>query len=253
MIYKTGLIYQPTDIRTLQLRSVLRTELPIIPEKFDIDPIGLKDNRMFSNDKWGCCTISAMAHQTLRFEQTELNRMLNIKDDEVLAQYWLSQGAIQRPPRKFFCYQYPGGWNNTPDNGLTMEDALKGWSKGWVADGNKYTIYAYGTVDPCNDMHVRTVLYLLNGAYVALAMPKGLGEVWDVVDYTGTPDYHCVYMPSTVDDYYYCWTWGKKQKMTKDFLAKYCYAFYGVVDNLDSKESILQVDKLKSYLDMVRK
>jgi hypothetical protein len=254
---KTGLIYTSPDIRTLKLSSVFKTVLPIIPETFDIDNVGNKDDRMFGNDDWGCCTKSACAHQTLRFEQYEQGKLLDISDDEVLAAYWEAQGAVQRPSRKFLCYTYPGGWSSKPDNGLTMEDSLKGWNKGWTVAGQKLSIDAYGVIDPANQLAVRTVLYLLNGGYIALGLPSVLGDIWDEVPddqggMFGSGGYHCVYVPSTVDDGLYCWTWGKRQKITWSFLKKYCYRFFGVVDQINSKESILDVDKLRSYLDAVK-
>jgi hypothetical protein len=257
---RLGLNKKELDPRTLRLKSVLKTVLPIIPETFNLDNVGLKDQRMFGNNVWGDCTIAGEAHQTLRFEQYEQGKLLNISDDEVLAKYWGDQGAIQRPTRKFLCYSYPGGWSSKPDNGLDMITALKSWQKGWTCAGETYSIDAYGVIDPSNQQAVRTILYLLNGGYIALALPLSAKSqtIWDAVDdsqggMAGSWGYHCVYLtPKVTTEGLECATWGTYQRISWTFLAKYCYQCFGVIDQIDSKESILDVDKLNSYLDAVK-
>jgi hypothetical protein len=256
---KLGLNPKELDKRTLRLESVLKPKLPIIPETFDLDTIRAQDKRMFANDDWGDCVIAGRAHMTLRFEEYELGKFLNISDDEVLAEYWMEQGATP-VTRTHFC-KTQQGWSSKPDNGLDMITSLKAWSKGWKAAGGSYSIDAYGVIDVVNQDAVRAVLYLLNGAYIALALPLSAQKqtIWDAADdsqggIAGTWGYHCVYLtPKVTPEGLQCVTWGSYQKMTWAFLIKYCYQFFGVVDNRDSKDSILDVEKLQSYLDAVRR
>ena len=254
---KLGLNHKELDPRTLKLSSVM-TELPPIPATFNLDTVGAKDKNVFANDKWGDCVIAGRAHQTLRFENYEQGKLLPITDDDVLGEYWMEQGATP-VTRTHFC-KTQQGWSSKPDNGLDMITSLNAWCKGWKAAGDTYSIDAYGVIDPTNQDHVRAVLYLLNGGYIALGLPLSAQKqtVWDAVEDSqggavGSWGYHCVYLtPKVTADGLECVTWGTYQKLTWGFLQKYCVQFFGVVDQMDNKSSILDIPKLQSYLDAVR-
>ena len=254
---KLGLNKVELDPRTLNLRTVLCYELPPIPDTFNLETINNQDSNMYGNSEWGDCVIAGRAHMTLRFEQYEQKKILNITDDDVLSEYWMEQGA-HPVTRTHWCKTIPG-WDCKPNNGLDMVTSLNAWCKGWRAAGGTYSIDAFGVIDPANQQAVRTVLYLLNGGYIALALPlsaqKQTGGLWDVSDDApGSWGYHAVYLtPKVTPEGLECMTWGTYQKMSWGFLQKFCYQFFGVVDNINSNDSILDVEKLRAYLDAVRK
>ena len=255
--YQLGAIPRD-DPMTIKLHSIMLSELPAIPDKFDID-LCPQDDKMFANDTWGDCVIAARAHMTLRFEHWEKDCYLPITDDEVLAEYWMEQGA-KYVTKRHWCVTKQG-WDCKPNNGLDVLTSLNYWRKGWKCAGDDYSIYAYGKMNPLNHAEVKACLYLLNGAYLTLGLPISAQsqEVWDKDDSAngvlGSWGYHQVYMPPIWDDLYYCWTWGKKQRMTPAFLEKYTCQLYGVVDNKDSGnvKNILDLDRLQTYLDNVTK
>ncbi len=243
MNLKLGKLDPVFDRRTLQLKTVLR-ELPPIPEVHDEDKF-LNLNipyPMFANDKWGDCVIAARAHQTLRFEGFEQKQVLSITDDEVLREYWREGGA--------------NCWNKHPDRGLVMLYSLKFWRMGWRASGRTYKIYAFGQIDHNDYNDIKASIYLLGGASGGIAVSESAvsqfeqGEIWDVVttDYDRILGGHCIYLVGYNEVGPVCMTWAKKQQMTWNFWNKYADECYGIVDDKDKKESIVDVEKLDAYL-----
>lgn len=231
------------DPRTLKLKLFL-TALPTIPYEFDLSSPLVLPTPMFANDSWGDCVIAGRAHQTLRFEACEQNKLIEITDDDVLREYW-------KEGRRFIC-------DKRPDRGLVLLDSLTAWRKrGWYLD-RFYNIYAFGKVNPQDVDLVRATLYLFNGANIGLSLPLSAKsqfnkEVWHCVPgqsaLPGSWGGHCVHLKPKCDyEGLYCVTWGKEQKMTWDFLFNYCDEFYGVLDNKNWADSPLDVEKLNSYL-----
>ena len=256
--------------RTLNLASIFEA-LPPIPEVYSVDSQFTFNmlTPMYGNDTHGDCVIVARAHHTLRFEGSEQGRYLSELTTKNVLDEWHRE-------------------NGSTENGLYLLDSLKSWrSDGWNVGGTAtakkqcflckwlkpappvpptgrlYNIYAFGKVDPLNHDHVKTVIYLLNGAYIGLALPKSAQSqlVWDVV---GNPDTdpdskkwswggHCVYVMGYDADGLICISWGRKVRMTWAFFDTYCFEAYGVVDNRDNwlDSSIVNTDKLDSYLKEV--
>lgn len=246
--FKLGLNPGKLDPRTLKLKSVMLPELPPVPDTFDLDTCR-QDSNVFGNDRWGCCVIAARAHQTLRFEQYEQGCYLSITTADVLTEYWKEQG-------------WSGSWCSRPDNGLEVLPSLNAWRKGWKCAGETYNIFAYGLINPLDHQEVRACLYLLNGGYLAFALPKSAmaqrGQVWEVDSSPdGTPaswGYHMVYLtPKITPEGLECLTWGEYQRLTWDFLDKYTYQLYGIVDNKNRGpvKNIVDLDKLQAYLDAI--
>ncbi len=87
MTLKLGKLPVKKDARTLRLSSVLRA-LPPIPGVWDFDANSqLKiPTPVFANDQKGDCVIAGRGHFTLRFEGFEQKKILDITDDDVLAE-----------------------------------------------------------------------------------------------------------------------------------------------------------------------
>ena len=254
MNLKLGKLPYREDQRTLKLRLVMKAELPPIPEAFSVDQSlgGIQDNYVYGNDRYGCCAVAAVAHHTLRFEDYEQGRQIDISTADVLTWYWRLQG-------------WKGGcWlDNKPDNGLVMLDVLKDWrGNGWKAAGGIYKNYAYGLVNWKDHEDVKAAIYLLNGAYVGIMLPKSaqtqydLGLPWAADESPdgswGSWGGHAVYVFSYDQDGLTCMTWGKRQKLSWAFWDKYVEECWAIIDRPNKADSIVDCEKLEAYLAQIK-
>lgn len=267
---KLGVIGPKADPlgRTLKLNTIFRA-LPPIPAAFDVDRLypDIKiSTPVFGNSVYGCCVISARAHQTLRFEAFEQDRFLSeLSTKNVTDEYFSESGGA--------------------DKGLYLLDSLKCWRNGWLIGGaasvkklgcwrkpippqppmgKVYNIYAFGQLDPINHEDVKATCYLLNGIYIGLALPNTAKNqlIWSV---EGDPNQgdskkfswggHCVYVYSYDAEGLWCVTWGQKKRLTWEFWDAYTFEAYGVLDNINKWQdnSPVNVDKLNSYLNEIQR
>ncbi len=248
MNYKLGKLPAVFDRRTLNLKMVLK-ELPPIPTSYNRDSIFPFEipTPMFANDKWGDCVIAARAHQTLRFEGYEQSKVIPISDDDVLKEYWKEGGA--------------NCWNKKPDRGLVLLWSLRSWRLGWKAGGRKYKIYAFGELLVNDYEHIRASIYLLGGANAGLVLPESAiaqfenGKPWDIVtqEYDRLLGGHAIYLVGYNELGPICMTWAKRQQMTWSFWSKYADECYGIVDDRNTTQSIVDVEKLDAYLQEIEK
>jgi hypothetical protein len=219
--FKLGRPYFHKDERTIKLSTILKA-LPPYPPTFDVDSQypKLTDSNIYGNDKIGDCVIAGRAHMTLRWEEYQQKILIPITTQDVETEYFKETG---------------GG-----DTGLDMINSLNCWRQGWTAAGHVYDIYAYAEVNVQSQNEVRAAMYLLNGLYIGLKLPISAQtqEVWDIASGpTGVPGSwggHCVYLVAYDADGLTCVTWGKRQKMTWNFLSYYCDQAFAVVDDKDS-------------------
>lgn len=210
------------DKRTIRLTALWRPELlPPLPDSYDLDTgLGIRDDFMFANDKYGDCVIAGRAHMTLRFEAFEQKEQISIRDDEVVSEYMRESNNEANGP------------------GLVMLDSLNEWRQsGWVVGGKTYTIYAFGALDWKNHDEVKYCIYLLGGVYLALALPLtaqsqlSAGQPWQVVN-PGSAEaapaswgYHCVYGPA--------WNSGNSPSPSK------CHVGTGIARSLNVLPNVL--------------
>jgi hypothetical protein len=251
--YKLGKMPQTIDPRTMKMSAMLDDILPPIPDgAFDLDKEYPIDYPMFANDTHGDCVIAGRGHFTRRCEYDETGKVINIKDEDILAEYFKETGG--------------------EDSGLNMLVSLQAWRNGWTVNGKPYKIDAYGILDGKNWQSIRTGLYLLRRLYCGVELPDsarsqtGDGKVWDVVAYAwwkpsgaaGSWGGHCVMMLPIIEENGDGWviTWGKKQRVSRKFLQKYFSEIYGVVDSLNSwgkKKKGYNPEKMTAYLNQLRK
>lgn len=243
-VLRLGKLPPKIDERTIRLSSIIRKELlPPLPDSYDLDEAlgGIDNNRMFLNNKYGCCVISARAHQTFRFEKFEQGQQIEIADQEVEYQYFKETGGS--------------------DRGLVLLLSLNRWrNEGWQVGGKTYTVYAFASVDWKNHDEARHCIHLLGGVNFGMKVYQkdidqfNAGEPWHLTGNDGElRGGHGVYLHnySANQGGITCTTWGRKQPMTWDFWDKRIDEAYGIVDNRNAwmgDDSPLDVQKLDAYL-----
>ena len=92
-IFKLGKKPAKRDRRNLPLTSILREPVKV-PDEYDFDTshAGVP-TPVFANDRLGDCVIAGRAHQTLRFELVEQQKVIRITDGEVVREYLLETGG----------------------------------------------------------------------------------------------------------------------------------------------------------------
>jgi hypothetical protein len=220
------------DPRTLKLAKFLRA-MPV-PDEYDFDlahpktPIPLP---MFANDQYGCCVISEVGHQTLRFELLETGKLPTITDQDIIREYMRQTGG--------------------QDSGLELLSSLKQWQKHGLQIGSKtFKIKTYAQINQLSQQEVKQTIFSDVGSKIGLMLPQSAddqlsaGKVWDVVKGSkgdpGSWGGHCVYLCGYHKDKSgvmpVCVTWGQKQVMTWNFFKKYCDEAYAVFDASDSSK-----------------
>lgn len=220
--YKLGKLPAKIDPRTIQLKKLMPTALPPLPDTYDVDSefTNFSNGHMYGNDQYGDCVMAGRAHMTLRFEDFEQGILLPITDKEVEDEYFKETGG--------------------QDSGLVMLDSLNEWRKtGWTAAGKVYMIYAYAQIDKSNHNELMYSVYLLRGAYTGFSVPQSAmdqfnaGKPWTVVQGSPIIGGHCVYIVAYNATGPICVTWGAKQQMTWAFWDAYFDEAYAVIDAQD--------------------
>ena len=243
--------------RTLKLSTILKApeELPTIPEQFTFQSAHELPFGCYGNDVWGNCVRVAIANQTLALEDDEQDKVIKVTQEDILKKYWKQQGwcsCLAKP--------VPGG---RFDNGLVVLDTLVDARKhGWRTGGKTYKLHAFASVPVTDHRLVKAGSFLLNGLLIGINLPltaqDQLGKTWEYQPWkkgseAGSWGGHLVWnkdfpygLPNVI-------TWGKDQEMTWEFAEHYVDEIYAVVDAPNCKESILNLDLLKSYLKAVGK
>ena len=234
------------DDRNLMFAALLKAP-PVLPAEYDFDVVhhGIP-TPMFGNDQYGDCVIAGRAHQTLRFEKAEQNKLIAISDKDVLHEYFGETGGA--------------------DSGLVVLDSLKKWrSKGWLAAKRRYRIKAFAQIDQGKRSEVKRAVFMDIGVGLGFSLPDAAltqfyaGKPWAVVSgKAGQPNPrngHYVYVPGYTKSGPVCVTWGRKQQMSWAFLVKYCDEAYAVIDAIDTakKKRGLDAGKLDAFLAGLRK
>lgn len=232
------------DARNLQLRAILRKKIRLPVEyDFDLEHPSVP-TPMFGNDEWGCCVISGRAHQTLRFELVEQQRLVRVTTKDVVDEYLEQSGG--------------------EDIGLITLDSLRLWRKqGWMASRKRYAIRAFSEVDRSRIDEVKTAIVMNLGVGIGLRLPASAerelaaGKPWTKTSGMGTrPNSwggHYVYVTGYTKLGPTCVTWGSKQSMSWRFFSTYCDEAYAIIDALNTprKRAMLDDAKLTEFLTTV--
>jgi hypothetical protein len=241
--YKLGKSAAQFDKRNLKFSTVLK-KAALVPDTYDFDkahpgiPIP-----MFANDQYGDCVIAGRAHQTLRFELLEQKRIIAISENDVLNEYFRQTGGPAY------------------DTGLVVLDSLKEWrTNGWKVDGNTYFISAFAEINYASMNEVKQAVYGDIGVGLGLQLPLSAqqqilnNQPWEVTQGpdTGLGSWggHYVYVCGYTPNGPVCITWGSKQHMSWEWVAKYADESYAIFDAHNNfNKSIIDEIKLNSFIN----
>jgi hypothetical protein len=234
------------DSKTLKLGPMISPTL-VFPHSFDFDkgrsPFPLK---MWGNDQWGNCVKVAQCNEIERLERLEQRKTLPLTEDDVVAAYKAETGA-----------RSPGDPNDT---GLVMLDNNRLWRKvGFPFQSRRYTICAFGELDPSDHDQLRAGVFLLHGVQFGFALPRATQDMTDTWDYRGQtgPEWqpgswggHAVFTKAYDTSGMQVCSWGQHIHVTNAFIDRYCDEAWAVVDRFDtwSKRPEIDIAAIKKHL-----
>lgn len=240
---RLGALAKRVDPRTIMYRTMADPWTPPPAWDWDIEAGNPAPARMYKNDEFGCCVISARANHTTRVEIQETGSLLTILDSEVTAEYFAETGG--------------------PDSGLYPIESMNLWrSRGWTAGGKTHRIHSWMGVVPQDRQQVSEAAIVGQGLQVGVHLPisaadqMDAGQSWDLVaGPRGQSDSwgpHMVYLSGYDANGVNFWTWGKRQKATWRWLSEYSdFAALAVDDVNAPRASVLSVDRLLGTLSEI--
>jgi len=214
------------DPRTLLLASYLTAALPTPPASFDLTT-KVSAWGMMQNDQLGDCTCAAAGHLLMEWTANADKKMFTPSDKQIVAAY----SAIT-------------GYNPTTgahDDGAVEVDVLNYWRQSGIA-GHK--IGAYVALEPANHSHIMDSVYIFEGCYIGLQLPKSAQaqvqnhQPWSVPPGGATGDGkpgswggHAVPVVAYDARGVTVVTWGALQTMTWSFWETYCEEAYAILSN----------------------
>ena len=214
------------DPRTLLLASYLTPALPAPPASFDLTT-KVSAWGMMQNDQLSDCTCAAAGHLLMEWTANAGKKMFTPSDKQIVAAY----SAIT-------------GYNPTTgahDDGAVEVDVLNYWRQSGIA-GHK--IGAYVALEPANHSHIMDSVYIFEGCYIGLQLPKSAQaqvqnhQPWSVPPGGATGDGkpgswggHAVPVVAYDARGVTVVTWGALQTMTWSFWETYCEEAYAILSN----------------------
>ena len=230
------------DDRTLKLKDILREADVLLakdplPDEYDFDDKHTEIPRSppaYQNPPLNNCVIAGRAHQTVRFELIDQNRLINITDGEVELEFDKQTGGDR-------------------NKDIETLDSLKLWrTLGWEAAGQHFKIKAFAKLDPDNHEQILKMIYINLGVALGFFLPDSAriefdaGKSWEATRDRARGDRgHYVYVPGYTKQGPVCITWGRKQQMSWAFVEKYCDEAYVIIDDVNTPEKKRTLDKEK--------
>jgi hypothetical protein len=221
---KLGKAVARHDPRTLLLASYLTPALPAPPASLDIST-KVPSWGMMANDQLGDCTCAAAGHLIMEWTANAGKQMVTPTDQQVIAAYSAITG-----------YNPATGAN---DNGANEVDVLNYWRQTGIAGDQ---IGAYVALEPANHTHVMDSVYMFEGCYIGVQLPKTAqaqtqnNQPWSVppsgTGGDGAPGSwggHAVPVVAYDTRGVTVVTWGALQIMTWSFWATYCDEAYAIL------------------------
>ena len=221
---KLGKAVARHDPRTLLLASYLTPALPAPPASLDIST-KVSSWGMMANDQLGDCTCAAAGHLIMEWTANAGKQTVTPTDQQIIAAYSAITG-----------YSPVTGAN---DNGANEVDVLNYWRQTGIAGDQ---IGGYVALEPANHTHVMDSVYMFEGCYIGLQLPKTAqaqtqnNQPWSVppsgTGGDGAPGSwggHAVPVVAYDTRGVTVVTWGALQIMTWSFWATYCDEAYAIL------------------------
>lgn len=208
------------DSRTLRVGNYTAA-LPAPPRYMDWTK-GVTSFGQMMNDTLGCCTIAGLGH-AVQILSLNAGAEVTVTDADILKYYVSWDGYVAGEP--------------TTDNGGVELDVLNDWKKDGFAG---HALTAFAAVNPSDVEEVKQAIALFGGAYIGVSLPLAaqdeVGTLWDYgwMDFgakykPGGWGGHCVFVIGYDQDGVTCITWGRLQRMSWSFWAKYVDEAYALL------------------------
>jgi hypothetical protein len=221
---KLGKVVARHDPRTLLLASYITPTLPTPPASFDLTS-KVHAWGMMDNDQIGDCTCAAAGHLIMEWTANAGKKMVTPTDKQIVAAYSAVTG-----------YNPVTGAN---DNGANEIDILNYWRQTGIA-GHK--IGAFMALEPSNHNHVMDSVYIFEGCYIGVQLPKSAQpqvqnhQPWSVPPggpvgdgAPGSWGGHAIPVVAYDARGVTVVTWGALQTMTWSFWEVYCDEAYAIL------------------------
>lgn len=188
--------------------------LPARPKSFGHQAL-ISDWGMLGNDAVGDCVVAGGCHETMLWT-AEGGKPAAFTEDNALSDYGAITGYDPQDP--------------SSDQGTVIRTALLYRKKDGLIDSynNRHKIGAFLQLDQTDIDEILEAIYLFSAIAVGLQMPKSAleqfeaGEPWTIVNDSPLAGGHYVCCVGYDQDYLYCVTWGKIQRLDFSFFQKYC-------------------------------
>jgi hypothetical protein len=210
------------DHRDLLFESYVRPDgLPARPATFGHDT-SIADWQMLGNDRYGDCVFAGAAHETMLWTAAH-GQPVTFDDHHVLDDYSAVTGFRPADP--------------STDQGTQVRDALSYRRMTGIADahGQRHKIGAYVALEPGNVDHLLEAAYLFGAVGIGIQFPSSAmtqfdqGRPWSVVAGAKIDGGHYVPLVGVHHRYLEVVTWGRVQRVTRGFLAKYMDESWGIL------------------------
>jgi len=224
------------------------TALPKRPTSFGHEKL-ISEWGMLGNDRHGDCVFAGAAHETMLWNAAA-GRTVPFTTEGVLSDYSAVTGFNPNDP-------------NT-DNGTMVADAMSYRRKTGIVDafGVRHKIGAYVSIRPRNYEQFLSALWMFGIVGVGIRFPSSAMQqfseqkVWRA---TQSPIDGGHYVPVVANraGQPMCVTWGRLQRMTRQFYLRYCDEAYvllseGMLTNGKSPEGF-DMEKLLNDLGSLQK
>jgi len=206
---KQAATYLDSDLR---LSSYL-TKLPPIPPKFGKTD-AFADWGMLGNDSVGDCAFAGPAHETMLWT-LEGGKPASFTTAGVLSDYSAVTGYDPNDP--------------STDQGSNVHDVARYRKATGLIDGHghRHKIAAYLSIDHRNMAHIVAAAYLFDAVGLGILVPASAqeqfaaGEPWTVVPGSPIEGGHYVPLIGVDPHWLYVVTWGKVQRMSRNFYVNF--------------------------------
>jgi len=189
--------------------------LPVAPKSFKLFTTVSDWQGMLGNDRYGDCVWAGADHETILWN-AERGQAVRFTEQNALSDYSAVTGFNPNDPNS--------------DQGTDMQQAASYRRKTGVTDasGKRHTVAAYLAITPGNKDELKQAIYLFSNVGIGIEFPDyamyqfNAGKSWHLQRGGTIEGGH--YIPAVGYDgrYVYVVTWGKVQKMSWGFFAKYC-------------------------------